>query len=64
MAKIAVLGFGTVGGGVARVLEEDRAAIAARLGEEISLAEPEVLAFITGQVAEGIAECCPAPEKL
>ena len=34
------------------------------LGEEISLAEPEVLAFITGQVAEGIAECCPAPEKL
>lgn len=37
MAKIAVLGFGTVGGGVARVLEEDRAAIAARLGEEISL---------------------------
>lgn len=24
----------------------------------------EVLAFITGQVAEGIAECCPAPEKL
>ena len=31
MAKIAVLGFGTVGGGVARVLEEDRAAIAARL---------------------------------
>ncbi len=27
-------------------------------------AEPEVLAFITGQVAEGIAECCPAPEKL
>ena len=37
MAKIAVLGFGTVGGGVARVLEEGRAAIAARLGEEISL---------------------------
>lgn len=34
------------------------------LGEEISLAEPEVLAFITGQVAEGIAECCPAPKKL
>ena len=34
------------------------------LGEEISLAEPEVLAFITGQVAEGIAKCCPAPEKL
>ena len=34
------------------------------LGEEISLAEPEVLAFIIGQVAEGIAECCPAPEKL
>ena len=37
MAKIAVLGFGTVGGGVARVLEEDRTAIAARLGEEVSL---------------------------
>ena len=37
MAKIAVLGFGTVGGGVARVLEENREAIAARLGEEVSL---------------------------
>lgn len=37
MAKIAVLGFGTVGGGVAQVLEENRAAIAVRLGEEVSL---------------------------
>ena len=37
MAKIAVLGFGTVGGGVAQVLEENREAIAARLGEELSL---------------------------
>ena len=37
MAKIAVLGFGTVGGGVAQVLEENRAAIATRLGEEVSL---------------------------
>ena len=34
------------------------------LGEGISLAEPEVLGFITEQLREGITECCPAPEKL
>lgn len=34
------------------------------LGEEIPLDEPEVLGFIAAQITEGIAECCPAPEKL
>lgn len=34
------------------------------LGEEIPLSEPEVLGFIAGQVAEGMAECCPTPELL
>lgn len=34
------------------------------LGEDIPLSEPEVLGFIAGQAAEGIAECCPRPELL
>lgn len=34
------------------------------LGEEISLAEPEVLAFIANDVAKGIAACCPDPALL
>ena len=34
------------------------------LGEEIPLDEPEVLGFIASQIADGIAECCPEPEKL
>lgn len=34
MAKIAILGYGTVGGGVAQVLSENAAVIASRLGGE------------------------------
>lgn len=34
MAKIAILGYGTVGGGVAQVLDENAAVIASRLGGE------------------------------
>ena len=37
MAKIAIMGFGTVGGGVAKVLEMNQAQIAAAVGEEVSL---------------------------
>ena len=44
MAKIAVLGFGTVGGGVARVLEENREAIAAvQAGEAARLEDLKVV---------------------
>ena len=37
MAKIAIMGFGTVGAGVAKVLELNGAGIAAALGEEVSV---------------------------
>ena len=37
MAKVAIMGFGTVGGGVAEVLRMNGALIAQRLGEEVSL---------------------------
>ena len=57
MAKIAVLGFGTVGGGVARVLEEDRAAIAARLGEEISLKRILVRHFRESPWRDRMTDC-------
>ena len=37
MAKIAIMGFGTVGGGVAQVLQMNGAEIEARLGEPLQL---------------------------
>lgn len=37
MTKYAILGYGTVGRGVAEVMEEQRSAIARRIGEEIEL---------------------------
>ena len=37
MIKIAVLGYGTVGSGVAEVLEKNREIIAKRVGEEIQV---------------------------
>ena len=35
MAKIAIMGFGTVGAGVAEVARMNRDVIASRLGEEV-----------------------------
>ena len=37
MAKVALLGFGVVGSGVAEVLKENRETIARRVGEEVEL---------------------------
>ena len=37
MAKIAVLGYGTVGSGVVEVLEENRHLITKRAGEDVSV---------------------------
>ena len=37
MAKIAIMGFGTVGGGVAEVLRRNAAVIGERMGEEVSV---------------------------
>ena len=37
MIKIAIMGFGTIGSGVAEVLEINGKSIAARVGEEIGL---------------------------
>ena len=37
MANFAIMGFGTVGGGVAEVLRMNAAAIAAKLGEPLNL---------------------------
>ncbi len=37
MTKIAILGYGTVGGGVARVLDVNPAQVAASAGEEVAL---------------------------
>ena len=37
MAKIAIMGFGTVGSGVAEVLRRNAAVIGERMGEEVSV---------------------------
>ena len=37
MAKIAIMGYGTVGGGVAEVLRRNGEEIRARLGESVEL---------------------------
>ena len=37
MAKVAIMGFGTVGGGVAEVLRRNAGVIAQRMGEEVSV---------------------------
>ena len=37
MVQVAILGFGTVGSGVAEVLTRNRAVLAEKVGEEIQL---------------------------
>ena len=37
MIKVAVMGYGTIGSGVAEVLEMNRASIAKRVGKEVEL---------------------------
>ena len=48
MAKIAILGFGTVGGGVAEVLKRNGASIGDRLGEPLELGRILVRRFKDG----------------
>jgi len=54
MIKAAILGYGTVGSGVYKVLTMNRESIAARVGEEIEVAHVLDLREFPGDPAEGV----------